>query len=169
MKIHCLYDELLDVNKALPHPKNAQKHPKEQVIRLAKILEYQGWRYPIKISKRSGFITSGHCRLAAAIYNKWNTIPVNYQDYETDEQEVADLIADNAIADFASLDLSLVNKELEALGPIDIDLLGIESFTIEPLDKLDDDLLKEPEKKEKLVECPSCSLQFDPKKYAVKI
>ncbi len=136
MKINCLYDKLIPVSELKAHPDNANKHPKEQIERLAKILDYQGWRYPIKVSKQTGFITSGHGRLAAAIYNNWQEVPVNYQDYDSNEQEYADVQSDNAIASWAELDLSIINKGLENLGPdFDIDLLGIKNFEIDVADK----------------------------------
>lgn len=119
-----------------PHPKNRNKHPKDQVERLAKILEYQGWRYPIKVSNRSGYITSGHGRLAAAKLLKQKEVPVQYQDYDSDEQEYADLQADNAIASWSELDLSLINTDIIDLGPdFDLDLLGIKNFTVDVADK----------------------------------
>lgn len=131
MIIRCLFDELVDVKKLKAHPKNRNTHPDEQITRLAKILAYQGWRYPVKVSKRSGFITSGHGRLLAAKSNKWKQVPVNYQDYESDEQEYADLQADNAIALWAELDLSGINTDLGDLGPdFDIDLLGLKDFEL---------------------------------------
>jgi DNA modification methylase len=138
MKIHCLYDDLKDPATLSAHPKNRNKHPKEQIERLAKILEYQGWRYPVKISKRSLYITSGHGRVEAALSMGWDQVPVQYQDYESDEQEYSDVQSDNAIASWAELDLSAINQDVGDLGPdFDIDLLGIEDFVIEPADKLD--------------------------------
>ena len=63
MKINCAYDELVDVSKLVPNPKNNNKHPKEQIERLAKIIDFQGQRTPIVVSNRSGFIVKGHGRL----------------------------------------------------------------------------------------------------------
>jgi DNA modification methylase len=138
MEVKCLYDSLVPVSKLTPHPKNRNQHSKEQVERLAKILKYQGWRYPIKISNQTGFITSGHGRLYAAIENGWKEVPVNFQDYESDDQEYADLQADNSIASWAELDLSGINSDIGDLGPdFDIDLLGIKDFVLEPADKLE--------------------------------
>lgn len=115
-----------------PHPKNPNKHPKEQIDRLIKILEYQGWRYPIKVSTRSGFVTSGHGRLLAAKKMGLKEVPVSYQDYDSEEQEYADIVSDNSIAGWAELDLSSINLELSNLGPdLDIDLLGIDGFDID--------------------------------------
>lgn len=137
MKTRCLYDKLMSVRDLKPHPKNRNDHPKDQIERLAKILEYQGWRYPIKVSKQSGYITSGHGRLEAAVHNNWKEVPVNFQDYDSDEQEYADVQADNAIASWAELDLSAVNSDLGDIGPdFDLDLLGIKDFVLEPADKL---------------------------------
>src|SRR3954470_20769800 len=98
IRVHCLYDELVDPKALVYHPKNRNKHPLEQIDRLARILEYQGWRYPIKVSKRSGYVTSGHGRIAAAFSKKWAAVPVVYQDYSSEEQEYADVQSDNAIA-----------------------------------------------------------------------
>ncbi len=137
MKINCLYDTLLPVAECSPHPKNRNKHPKDQIKRLAEILKYQGWRYPIKISNRSHFVTSGHGRIEAARFNGWDTVPVNFQDYDSEEQEYADVQADNAIASWAELDLSGINADIGDLGPdFNIDLLGLKDFVLEPADKL---------------------------------
>jgi hypothetical protein len=62
-------------------------------------------------------------------------IPVIYQYFENEAQEYAHLTADNAIASWASIDLSMVNTEMLDLGPdFDIDMLGIEKFCICPED-----------------------------------
>jgi hypothetical protein len=122
-----------------PNPLNRNSHPKDQVERLAKILEYQGWRYPIKVSKRSGLITSGHGRLEAAKLLKWKEVPVSFQDYDSEEQEYADTISDNSIASWSELDLSGINSDLTDLGPdFDIDLLGIKDFGVDPAEKTEE-------------------------------
>lgn len=155
MKVHCLYDQLTPLSQLKTHPKNRNEHPDDQIERLAKILAYQGWRYPIKVSKRSGFITSGHGRLLAAIKNNWSEVPVNLQDYESDEQEYADVQSDNAIASWAELNLSQINTDLGELGPdFDIDLLGIQDFVLEPAELIpqcdEDDIPDQVEPRTKL-------------------
>ncbi len=116
----------------LRHPKNPNSHPADQVERLASIIEFQGWRYPIKISTRSGLITAGHGRLDAAELRGWSEVPVSYQDYDSDEQEIADLIADNAIASWSELNFKSINEMVPDLGPdFDLDLLGIRDFTLD--------------------------------------
>lgn len=136
MKINCLFDAMVNVSDLKPHPKNANKHPEDQIKRLAEILKYQGWRYPVKVSKRSGFITSGHGRIEAAMVNEWAQVPVNYQDYDDEDQEVADVHADNAIASWAELDLSHINDQVKDFSPdFNLDMLGIKNFVVEPADK----------------------------------
>lgn len=150
MKVHCAHDKLVDVKKLKPHPKNRNKHDEEQIERLARILAYQGWRYPIKVSKRSGYITSGHGRLLAAKKNSWQKVPVTYQEYEDDDQEYADLQSDNAIASWAELDLAGINDDLKDLGPdFDLDMLGVKDFELEPADK-----------KNRLKTCPECGHEW---------
>jgi hypothetical protein len=139
MIVHCPHDAMVSVKELKPHPKNRNSHPKEQIERLAKILDYQGFRYPIKVSKLSGFITSGHGRLAAAKLLKIKEVPVSFQDYADEAQEYADLQADNAIASWSELDLSGINSDMLDLGPdFDLDLLGIKDFGIDPADKTEE-------------------------------
>jgi hypothetical protein len=163
MKIRCLFDKMLSTSELKAHPKNHNKHPEDQVRRLADILQYQGWRYPIKVSKLSGFITSGHGRLMAAQLLGLKEVPVNFQEYESEEQEYADLTADNAIALWAEIDLAAVNQDLGNLGPdFKIDSLGIKDFVLdmsefpEPSDKIDP-TLKEPQ----LKLCPNCGVVIE--------
>lgn len=157
--VRCAHDELVDINSLKPHPKNPNTHPGEQIHRLAQILEYQGFRYPIKISKVSGFITSGHGRLMAAKELGWSQVPVNYQDYENEEQEYADLVADNSIANWAELDLKSINECLADLGPdFDIDLLGIKDFALDPV--IAEEATPEDQSEKEPVECPSCKHKF---------
>lgn len=153
MIIRCAHDKLELISDLKPHPKNPNKHGDEQIERLAKILKYQGWRSPVKVSRRSGFVVSGHGRIEAARLNGWDSVPVNYQDYESDDQEFADLASDNSIAEWAQLDLGLINFELQNFDPsFDVELFGLKNFEIEPADK-------EPREKKPKV-CPKCSFEF---------
>lgn len=134
---NCAYTDILEIKELTPHPKNRNKHPKDQIERLAKLIEYQGQRHPIIISTLSGHIVAGHGRLMAIKHLKWKSVAVDYQDFENEEQEYLFIQSDNAIALWAELDLAGINADLGSEGPFDIDLLGIKDFTIEPLDKID--------------------------------
>lgn len=153
MKIRCAYDKLIPLGDLKPHPRNRNKHPKEQITRLAEILKYQGVRKPIIVSNLSGFMTAGHGRLDAARAAGLKSFPVNFQDYDDEAQEYADLTADNAVALWAEIDLSGVNGDIADLGPdFNIDMLGIEGFTIDVADRdglTDPNAVPEPPKKAK--------------------
>lgn len=136
MKVKCLHDRLVKISELKPHPKNRNKHSKGQIERFAKVLQYQGVRRPVRVSKLSGLMTVGHGMLEAAKVIGWKFLPVNFQDYESEEQELADLTADNALGHWSDLDMAGINADFIDMGPdFDIDLLGIKDFVLEPADK----------------------------------
>lgn len=139
--MHCKYDKLVPWRSLSPHPKNRNKHPDDQIERLAQLIQYQGVRAPILVSNLSGHIVKGHGTLLAIVRNDNNAqVPIVYQDFESEEQEYAFVQSDNAIASWAELDLSGINADLGDLGPdFDIDLLGIKDFELEPADKNQED------------------------------
>jgi len=122
---------MVPISKLVPFPKNPNSHSPEQIKRLADIIEFQGFRYPIKVSNRSGFVTSGHGRIEAAKLKGWEEVPVSYQDYDSEAQEYADVVSDNAIAEWSDLDLSAIKTEIKSLKSIDIDLLGLKDLDVE--------------------------------------
>ena len=132
MEIKCAHTEVVDVDLLTPNPRNPNVHPDSQIKLLAKIMKHQGWRSPIVVSNRSGFIVKGHGRLQAAKLNGWSQAPVDRQDYANEADEYADMVADNKIAELSETDLGLVNAVLPDLGPdFDIDLLGIPNFALD--------------------------------------
>lgn len=155
MKIRCKYDKLLSTTDLLKvrNPINPNKHQQSQLKQLAEIMEYQGVRHPIVISNLSGLITKGHGRLQSAIMNGWLEFPVEYQDYDDADMEYYDLVADNAIAMQAEIDLAAVNLQVPNLGPgADLRMLGLKDFAIDAADKYaDKDADEVPEVKESFV------------------
>jgi hypothetical protein len=127
--------QVVDIDSLVLNPKNNNKHPKEQIERLSKLIQYQGFRNPVVVSKRTGFVLAGHGRIEAAKIAGLKEVPAMFQDFDNEAQEYAYLTSDNAIAAWAELDLSAVNTEMLDLGPdFDVDLLGIKDFVIEPMD-----------------------------------
>jgi DNA modification methylase len=125
----------------IANPKNNNKHPKDQIDRLAKIIDFQGQRSPIVISNRSGFIVKGHARLSAIYKLGWEKAAVDYQDYITEAQEYADMTADNEIARWAELDSEKMLEDLKDIDLGDIDLLGMKDFVMDiPRTELDEEL-----------------------------
>jgi len=132
--VYCSHTEMVDIAKINPHPRNPNKHPESQIKLLAKIIK-QGWRAPITVSNRSGFIIKGHARLAAAKLLGVNQAPVDLQDYKNEAEEYADLLADNRLSELAEMDLSSLKDLLEELdtGAFDTDLTGYDEKAIEEL------------------------------------
>lgn len=126
----CSYKKLVEISKLVENPKNPNKHPDKQISMLAKIIDFQGQRSPIVVSTRSGFITKGHGRLAAIKKLGWNKAAVDYQDYENDAQEYADMVADNKIAALAKHDDSMMIDDLKEFEFEDFELLGLDNFEL---------------------------------------
>ena len=128
MKINCSYTDMIDIDLLVPNPKNPNKHPEEQIKYLAKIMNHQGWRHPIIVSNLSGFVVSGHGRLMAAKKNGWTKAPVDKQDFASEADEYAHLIADNKIAELAEHDDQMMIEDLKLFPDLDLELLGIPDF-----------------------------------------
>jgi hypothetical protein len=135
IKIHCSHTELRDPTSLVEHPRNYNTHPAEQIRLLAKIIQHQGWRNPITVSKRSGFVVKGHGRLAAAMLLKTEKVPVDVQDYKDEASEVADMIADNRIAELAEADTDALKGLLldDVFDDFDLDLTGFDAEEINSL------------------------------------
>ena len=116
--IHCACDRLAPTGSLRPNPKNPNRHPKEQIALLAKLISWHGWRVPITVSKQSNFVVRGHARLEAAKLLKLAEVPVDFQEYESEGVEFADLLADNKIAELSSLNATAL-QELVAAMPED--------------------------------------------------
>ncbi|MDD4450457.1 MAG: site-specific DNA-methyltransferase [Sphaerochaeta sp.] len=121
--VFCAHDEITAIEKAIPNPKNPNQHSKDQIARLAQIIEATGWRAPITISKRSGFIVKGHGRRLAAMERGWEYVPVDYQEYANEAEEWADLIADNRLAELSTIDTGLL---IDLIGDMDSGIAPVE-------------------------------------------
>jgi len=102
--VFCAHDAIVPVKNLRPNPKNPNKHPPEQIKLLGSIIRATGWRGPITVSTRSGMIVKGHGRMMAAELDDLKEVPVDYQEYASEAEEMADLTADNRIAELATTD-----------------------------------------------------------------
>jgi len=121
VEYHCRYDELVDPGELEPHPKNASVHPTEQIEALCRFIRVSGWRQVVTISNRSGFIVAGHARCVAAKRIGCQA-PVVYQDFESDADEIAFLLADNRLAELAITDDDILQGNLDYLDGEGFDL-----------------------------------------------
>lgn len=117
--------EFISPDLVIPWEKNANKHPDEQIARLCKIIQFNGFRDPLIISKRSGFLICGHARLVCAKLLKIEKVPVIYQDFRDEAEEYQFMVAHNAIADWADLNLEAIKLESIELKMDDLELFGL--------------------------------------------
>ena len=135
IEVWCSYDKLMPVGELKPNPRNPNTHPQRQVELLAKNIRYFGWRQTITVSKRSGLIVSGHGRLMAAKHLGVEVVPVDYQDFNDENDELAVLVADNRLAELSSVDLNELEKIAGEWKNTDFDtiLAGFEPADLDAL------------------------------------
>lgn len=131
--IHCAHDALVPLAELKPHPRNPNQHPQAQIKLLAEIIRRQGWRAPIVVSKRSGFIVAGHGRLQAARAAGLEVAPVNFQNFESDAAEVEHLLADNRIAELSDTDNALLAELVKNCPGIDAAMTGYDPDALQKL------------------------------------
>ena len=128
MTVHCSHTALVNPTKLLPNPENPNRHSAHQIQILAAVIQEQGWRAPITVSKRSGLIVRGHGRLEAAMLMGCDVVPVDEQDYQSEAEELADLLADNRLSELAELDEDDLRRVIERLRradpEFDVELTG---------------------------------------------
>jgi len=127
------------IEKLVEDPKNENTHSDIQIEALSKIIKINGFRSPIIVSNRTGLIVSGHGRLQAARLLGMTELPVIYQDFKNEADEIRHRLADNEISRHSALD---VDKMIENLKELDFDLesldfseLGLINFDFSDLDK----------------------------------
>ena len=133
--IKCSYSQVGHPVTLVPNPRNPNTHSERQIEILAKVIKETGFRSPIVVSKRSGYIVKGHGRLAAALKLDLDLVPIDFQVYRTEAEEWADMIADNRIAELSALDdtkLADIVAEMQEVE-FDLDLTGFDSKEIDKL------------------------------------
>lgn len=146
---------MVRTDKLIPYDKNMNLHSTEQIDRLCELIRYQGFRDPLIVQKGTNIIAAGHGRLEAAKRLGMPEVPCLYQEFSNEAQFYAFVVSHNAIQKWSTLDLVSVNADFVDLGPeLDIDMLGLKDFVIEPIELLD----PIPEKKDKPEKrCPKCN------------
>lgn len=135
IEVWCAYDKLVKVEELIPYPKNPNTHPQNQIKILAQNIRYHGWRHPIVVSKLSGYIVAGHGRLEAARELGVSIVPVEYQDFATEDNELAVLVGDNRLAELSTLDLNGLQDIIDGFKASDFDtiLAGFEPTDLDAL------------------------------------
>lgn len=135
IEVWCAYDKLVKIDELLAHPKNPNTHPQNQIKLLAQNIRYHGWRHAIVVSKLSGYIVAGHGRLEAAKELGVSIVPVEYQNFATEDNELAVLVGDNRLAELSSLDTNSLQDIVDQFKENDFDAIfaGYEPADLESL------------------------------------
>ena len=124
MAVYCAYDEIVKIEELKENPKNPNKHSEEQIKLLAEVIKQTGWRASITVSTLSGLIVKGHGRLQAAKAADFKEVPVEYQNFKDEEEEMAALLADNKIAELAEIDSEKLREIFNEFEFEDLSLTG---------------------------------------------
>jgi hypothetical protein len=134
--VRCAHSALVDPRSLKPHPSNPNRHPAKQLEMFAAILRFQGWRRPITISLRSGYVTKGHGALETALAMGLDSVPIDQQAYDSQDAELADLAADNLLARMSEMETTKLTEllvHLEGSEAFDLQLTGLEERKIDKI------------------------------------
>lgn len=118
--------EALKVN-----PRNARRHPRQQIHKLAYVIRELGVFVPILIDEERN-ILAGHGRLMAARSIGMTEVPTLAVSGLTDAEKRAFAIADNRVAEKAQWDYEILCPELQELVVlIDVELTGFDTGQVD--------------------------------------
>lgn len=143
--IYCEYSKEANVDELKIHPESPYIHNEDQIIILSKIIENNGWRNNIVVSSRdSSTITKGRLLYETAIYNGWDKVPIEIQEYSSEEEEIADMVSDNKITSMSEMDDFILAEVIERISEIggDIGNTGYNESMINTfLNSIDEDMV----------------------------
>ena len=115
-----------NIKELKPYKKNAKKHPKEQVERIANSIKEFGFTQPVIIDKNN-CVVAGHGRILGAKKAGLKQVPTVMLEDLTEEQIKAYRLVDNKLNE-SEWDFSLLDEELENLAEdIDMELFGFDT------------------------------------------
>ena len=112
--------EYTNINDLKKYHKNAKKHPKEQVNRIANSIKEFGMCDPIGVWGKDNLIIEGHGRLMALKKLGYTEAPIIRLDHLSEEQRKAYTLAHNKSAE-SEWDFEILSDELKSI--VDIDMM----------------------------------------------
>ena len=125
---------LADIKDLIPYARNARTHSDEQVAQIAASIKEFGFLSPIIISK-DNTILCGHGRFYAAQKLGLEKVPCIKEEYLTETQKRAYILADNKLSLNAGWDNEMLAIELSELQNENFDL-GLTGFDVSELEDL---------------------------------
>lgn len=120
--IEITYKNIKDLK---PYKKNAKKHPKEQVERIANSIKEFGFTQPVIVDKNN-CVVAGHGRILGAKKAGLKQVPTVMLEELTEEQIKAYRLVDNKLNE-SDWDYSLLDEEIGMLADdIDMSLFGFD-------------------------------------------
>ena len=117
--------EMISIKDLKPYEKNAKKHPKEQVNKIANSIKQFGMNDPIAVWGKENIIIEGHGRLQALKKLGYKEVPIIRLDHLTDEERKAYTLAHNSVAE-SEWDFDLLRAELGDITDINMSDFGFD-------------------------------------------
>jgi len=118
--------EVINVENLIPYARNARTHSEKQIAQIAASIKEFGFLSPLVVAK-DNTILCGHGRFYAAQKLGLKKLPCIREEYLTETQRRAFVIADNKLSLNAGWDEDLLTVELQDLQGMDFDL-GLTGF-----------------------------------------
>ena len=132
--------EMLKIADIKPFDRNPKIHTQKQLEMLQKSIKEFGFTNPVLLAT-GDTVVAGHARITAAKELGMTEVPVIRLDIPADKAP-AYVIADNRLAELGSIDVTLLQAELEellAIADFDIESVGYTDDQIDALLNIDTD------------------------------
>lgn len=127
--------EYIPIDDLTPYRNNAREHDVYDIDKIANSIKEFGFDDPIGVWGEDNTIVEGHGRLLAARKLGMETVPVIHLDHLTDEQRKAYALAHNKTAELSEWDVEMLNKELESIINLDMEMFGFDLSVDEGIKK----------------------------------
>lgn len=124
-KLNIVYRQIKDLK---PYKKNAKKHTKEQVEKIANSIKEFGFTQPVIIGKNME-VVAGHGRILGAKKAGLKSVPTVCLEELTEEQIKAYRLVDNKLNE-SEWDSDLLKQSLDEIAEMDMEVFG---FTIDSI------------------------------------
>lgn len=151
---------LFPTKKLRENPKNAAKHPPDQVSGLVKLFKRYGFIGSVIVGT-GDVILAGHGRVMAAKLAGMDMIPVTHVGHLSRDEQDAYMIAENKSSELKTWDEDLLQSELERLCELDFDL---DELVLSTLDEFIDAIPGEHEERKDGAVSPDDDFETDEKR-----